>query len=80
MERARKIGSVGMQVDVKHLLIGADGVALSLHNTASHAGKIFDMHLVTARTLGEDKIVRIDTFMHDIEMVNQFFENITRFG
>jgi ketosteroid isomerase-like protein len=73
LERARTIGSVGMQLEVKHLLVGFSGVALSLHNTASHEGKAFDMHLVTVLTIAGDKVVRLDTFMHDIPMVNQFF-------
>jgi ketosteroid isomerase-like protein len=73
LERARTIGSVGMQLEVKHLLVGFSGVALSLHNTASHERKAFDMHLVTVLTIAGDKVVRLATFMNDIPMVNQFF-------
>jgi ketosteroid isomerase-like protein len=74
LERARIIGSVGMQLELKHLLVGFNGVALSLHNTASFDGKEFDMHLVTSLSMSGDKIVRLDTFMHDIPMVNHFFK------
>jgi hypothetical protein len=56
-----------------HLLVGFGGVALSLHNTASHEGRIFDMHLVTVLTISGDKVIRLDTFMHDIPMVDAFF-------
>ena len=75
LERARTIGSVGMQLELKHLLVGFSGVALSLHNTATHAGRVFDMHLATVLTLADDKIIRMDTFMHDIPMINRFFQH-----
>ena len=73
VERARIIGSVGMQLELDHLLVGLHGVALSLHNTASYEGKTFDMHLVTVLTIYHGTIVCMDTFMQDVPAVNEFF-------
>ena len=73
VERVQAIGRVGMQLELKHLLVGLHGVALSLHNTASHRGKLFDMHLVTVLTIHQRMIVCMDTFMENVAMVNDFF-------
>lgn len=72
-QRAQTIVSHGMNFELKHLLIGRHGAAASLHNTAQHDGKIFDLHLATVLTIRDGKITALDTYMSDIAMLNAFF-------
>ena len=71
--RAQTIINHGMKFELKHILVGLHGVAASLHNTAEHGGMIFDLHLATVLTISEGKIVALDTYMSDLEMLNRFF-------
>jgi len=73
VERSRMIASVGMNFELKYVLSGFDGAALSLHNTASQGERVFDENLVTVLKLRGDRICKIDTYMHDVPMLNMFF-------
>jgi pimeloyl-ACP methyl ester carboxylesterase/ketosteroid isomerase-like protein len=73
IERSRIIVSYGLTFDLKHILFGFEGVALFLHSTATHEGKILDEHLATVCRLRGDRICTIDTYLSDPEMVNVFF-------
>jgi ketosteroid isomerase-like protein len=72
-QRAMAIVGRGMQFELKHILIGRHGVAVYLHNTAQHDGKMFDMYLTTVMTIHERTITALDTYMADIAMLNSFF-------
>jgi ketosteroid isomerase-like protein len=71
--RAQTIVDHGMKFELKHVLVGLHGVAASLHNTAEHGGLIFDMHLATVMRIQDGKVVALDTYMSDLEMLNRFF-------
>jgi ketosteroid isomerase-like protein len=71
--RAATIVNHGMKFELKHVLLGRHGVAASLHNTAEHGGMIFDLHLATVLTIREGKVVALDTYMSDLDMLNRFF-------
>jgi ketosteroid isomerase-like protein len=73
IERAQIIVSYGLTFNLKHILEGQGGLALSLHNTAERHGKILDEHLATVCRLREDRISSIDTYFSDVDMVNSFF-------
>ena len=73
IKRAQMIVAYGLQVSVKHVLFGLDGVALSLNNTAKRGELVFDAHLATVCSIREGKVWKIDTYLHDVEMLNAFF-------
>jgi ketosteroid isomerase-like protein len=73
IKRAQMIAAYGLQVSVKHVLFGLDGVTLSLNNTAKRGELVFDEHLATVCSIREGKVWKIDTYLHDVEMLNTFF-------
>jgi ketosteroid isomerase-like protein len=73
VQRAQRIVSYGLTFNLKHLLLGQHGVALSLHNTARRDDAVLDLHLATVLILRDGKASTINTYMADVEMVNRFF-------
>lgn len=73
MKRARYIVEYGANVEIQHVVLGYEGVALLLHNTGKRNGRILDEYLTTVCTLRNGKIARLDTYISDIEMVNAYF-------
>jgi ketosteroid isomerase-like protein len=71
--RARAIVEHGANVEIQHVVLGYEGVALLLHNTGSRNGKTLDEYLTTVCTLYKGKIARLDTYISDIPMVNAYF-------
>ncbi len=71
--RAQTIAGYGLTFKLTHILIGAQGVALSLHNTARRGEVVFDQHLATVLTLDDGKVSAINTYLADVEMLNAFF-------
>jgi uncharacterized protein len=71
--RAQRIVSYGLTFTLEHILIGQQGIALSLHNTAKNGNQILDEHLATVCIFRDEKICGIDTYLSDVEMVNAFF-------
>jgi uncharacterized protein len=71
--RSQKIVSYGLASNLKHILIGQFGVALSLNNTAQREELVLDEHLATVMLLRNGKISAIDTYLSDVSMVNAFF-------
>ena len=71
--RCQVITSYGLNFDLKYVLYGQFGFALSLHNTAKHGDLVLDEHLATVCSLREDKISRIDTYLSDVPLANAFF-------
>jgi len=73
LKRARSIVEYGANVEIQHVVLGYEGVALLLHNTGKRNGRILDEYLTTVCTLRNEKIARLDTYISDIEMVNAYF-------
>jgi uncharacterized protein len=73
IERAQRIVSYGLTFNLKNVLIGPDGLALSLHNTARKGTKTLDEHLATVCVLRDARICAIRTYLSDVKMVNDFF-------
>jgi ketosteroid isomerase-like protein len=65
--------SFGLTFNLKHILFGLHGVALSLNNTAKRSDIILDEHLATVFVLRDGKIAAINTYLSDVEMLNRFF-------
>lgn len=60
-------------MEFKHILCGHNNFALSIHNQAIRDGLVLDEHLATVCTLENNKISQIETFVSDVEGVNNFF-------
>jgi ketosteroid isomerase-like protein len=73
LKRARTIVDYGANVEIQHVVVGYEGVALLLHNTGKRNGRILDEYLTTVCTLRNARIVRLDTYISDIAMVNAYF-------
>ena len=71
--RARTIVEYGVSLEIQHVVLGYEGVALLLHNTGSRNGRVLDEYLTTVCTLRDDKIVRLDTYISDVPMVDAYF-------
>lgn len=71
--RSQKIVSYGLTFNLKHILFGQFGVALSLNNTAKRGDLALDEHLATVMSLRDGKVSAIDTYLSDVDMVNTFF-------
>jgi uncharacterized protein len=71
--RARQIVSHGVSMELKHFLYGQYNFALSIHNQAAKGNLILDEYLATVCTVRNEKIVKIETFVSDVDGVNAFF-------
>jgi hypothetical protein len=63
VKRARRIVEYGANVEIQHVVLGYEGVALLLHNTGKRDGRILDEYLTTVCTLCNGKIARLDTYI-----------------
>jgi uncharacterized protein len=73
LKRARTLVKYGVSLEIQHVVLGYEDVALLLHNTGSQNGRILDEYLTTACTLRDGKITRLDTYISDIPMVDAYF-------
>jgi ketosteroid isomerase-like protein len=71
--RAELIASYGLNFALEHVLVSRDNMALGLHNTARRAELMLDEHLATVCTLGDGRIVAIETYLSDLDGMNAFF-------
>ena len=68
-----KIASYGVTFNLKHILTGPHGFALSLNNTGRRERAVLDEYLATVCEMQEGKVHRIQTYIWDIPMMEQFF-------
>lgn len=73
IRRAQQIVSHGVSMELKHILYGQYNFALSIHNQAKKKDVVLDEHLATVCTIRNEKIVMIETFVSDVDGVNDFF-------
>jgi hypothetical protein len=73
LKRAQAIVDRNVTLEIMHVVLGLDGVALLLHNTGKSQGKVLDEYLTTVCTVRDGKIARLDTYISDIPMVNAYF-------
>ncbi|MHC5797299.1 nuclear transport factor 2 family protein [Lacisediminihabitans sp. FW035] len=71
--RLEKLAGFEVNIDIQRGLVSPDGVAMILHNTGTHNGRVLDEYLVSAVTLDDGKASRIDTYISDIPMMNAYF-------
>lgn len=73
VERGRAIVSGGVDIELVHVLIGLDNVAVQLHNTGRKSAAVLDEHLTTVFSLDGSTIVAIETLISDVPGLNAFF-------
>ncbi|MFE9403362.1 nuclear transport factor 2 family protein [Streptomyces sp. NPDC006530] len=74
IDRLRTIAARGLNTELLHVLTGAYGVTLSLHNTARDAdGRTLDEHLATVLTIREGRVAAIDSYVSDVDGMSGFF-------
>ena len=73
IERASHFAAYSVNIEILHVVFGYTGVALLLHNTGAHNGKTLDEHLTTVIHLDGDRIKRLDTYISDVDMLNNYF-------
>ena len=73
LKRAQAIVDRGVTLEIMHVILGYEGVALQLHNTGKWKGNMLDEYLTTVCTVRDRKIARLDTYISDIPMVNRYF-------
>lgn len=70
--RGEYLGANGVQFALLHVLYGWKDVGISLHNTAKRGDRELDEYLTSILRLRGDKIERIDTYISDVPMLNNF--------
>jgi ketosteroid isomerase-like protein len=73
LKRAGTLAKYGVNLEIQHVVVGYEGVALLLHNTGSQNGRTLDEYLTTVCTLRDGRIARLDTYISDIPMVDAYF-------
>ena len=73
LKRAHSFAEFGLSIEIQHVVLGYEGVALLLHNTGARDGRILDEYLTTVCTLRDGRIARLDTYISDVGMVNDYF-------
>jgi uncharacterized protein len=73
IDRANQFAAYSVNIEILHVVYGYTGVALLLHNTGKHNGRTLDEHLTTVIQLDADRIKRLDTYISDVKMLNEYF-------
>ena len=73
MRRLETFAEYGVDVDLRHVMLGRDDVAVALHNTGERDGIVLDEYLTTVCHLRDGRIHRLETFLTDVEMLDRFF-------
>ncbi|WP_019555559.1 nuclear transport factor 2 family protein [Propionispira raffinosivorans] len=74
IERTKTIIAGGVQTKLHHILVGQNGLTLSLNNTATSVdGRILDEELATVLTVDNGLIIKIDTYLSDVSMMGKYF-------
>ena len=71
--RFAKLAGYGVNISIEHVTVNAHGIALILHNTGSHEGRILDEFLVSVVTIRDGKAAALETYLTDIPMMNAYF-------
>ncbi len=71
--RANHFAERALKIEILHVVYGYTDVALLLHNTGQHAGRILDEYLTTVCRLEGERIGRLDTMISDVKMLESYF-------
>jgi hypothetical protein len=73
LDRASHFAAYALNIEILHVVFGYEGVALLLHNTGKREGRILDEYLTTVCQLEGNRIKRLDTYISDVQMLNDYF-------
>jgi len=74
VKRVKTIIGSGIRTTLHYVLIGQNGLTLSLHNNATaEDGRVLDEELATVLTVEGERIVKIDTYLSDVPMMERYF-------
>ena len=73
MKRSETLHRFGVSITLEHVVYGLDDVGLQHHNAGKHDGKVLDEHITTVCHLRGRKIHHLETFLSDVNMVNDYF-------
>lgn len=77
VERVRRVAAAGVRmkkIELLHMLVGQAGVTMFMHNSAqADDGRILEEYLASIYSIQNGKVAVIDTFVTDLEGVNDFF-------
>jgi ketosteroid isomerase-like protein len=73
MKRAHGLAMNDVNLEILHVLYGLDDVAITLHNTSQHGGRVLDEYLTTVCLLRDNRIRQLNTYISDVPMLNTFF-------
>jgi uncharacterized protein len=73
LKRTSTLHGFNVKIEIEQVVFGLQDVALHLHNTGRYACKVLDEHLTTVIHLDGGKIRRLDTFISDVPMLNEYF-------
>ncbi|MBJ7341134.1 nuclear transport factor 2 family protein [Mycolicibacterium sp.] len=71
--RFDQLAAYQVHIGIERITIGRDGAALIMHNTGNHGGRTLDEHLVSTMTIEDRRITRIDTYLSDLDMMDEYF-------
>jgi uncharacterized protein len=71
--RGRAISSYGVKVEILRDVYGYSGLAMLLHNSGDRNGRILDEYLAVVFSFRGDRISRLDTYLSDVAMAEDFF-------
>jgi uncharacterized protein len=63
----------GVSIKIEHVVYGLADVGLHQHETGKHDGKVLDEHITTVCHLRGREIHRLETFISDVNMLNDFY-------
>jgi ketosteroid isomerase-like protein len=74
VKRAQRIVSFDLAFQLNHISYGLYGVSLSLHHKATRGELVLDQHWDTVCRVRAGKISALDTYISDVDGVNEFFQ------
>ncbi|QDY82784.1 nuclear transport factor 2 family protein [Paenibacillus polymyxa] len=75
VNRVKTIVKSGVKTKLHHILIGQNGLTLSLNNTAvAEDGRILDEELATVLSIQDGLFIKIDTYLSDVPMMERYFK------
>ncbi len=74
MQRAHGLATRHVNLEILHILYGFEGFAIMLNNTGTFGGKILNEYLTTVAQVRDGKIHRLDTYISDVDMLNEYFK------
>lgn len=73
LRRSRLLADYGVDIAIDHVVYGLTGFGLLLHNTGNRLGRELDEHLTTVFQLQGALVARLDSYISDVTMLDDYF-------